>query len=122
MIAVSLTAKQARLLDYLMEYRAHHTTMPTMQEMCAGTGTTSKSSIWQQINQLEARGHLTRIHGKARAIALVPQVDLKAENERLRAALRDLIDANFDADAQRAGAALERAMEALALPATPEPR
>ena len=113
------TPPQQRLLWFLEAYSDEHGLMPTIREMAAYLGTKSTSTPFHLLEQLESKGHITRMPGKDRAIALVPQVDLKAENERLRAALQDLINANFDADAQRAGKALEHAMAVWAACAPP---
>ena len=82
------TPPQQRLLWFLEAYSDEHGSMPTIREMAAHLGTKSTSTPFPLLEQLESKGHITRMPGKDRAIALVPQVDLKAENERLRAALQ----------------------------------
>ncbi len=113
------TPKQQRVLDYLRIYTATSVGMPTVREICYDLEIRSTSSVHGIIKQLEKRGYIERLPHMNRAIALVPQVDLKAENERLRAALQELINANFDADAQRANKALEHAMAVWAACAPP---
>lgn len=69
---VGLTKRQAQVLAYLRSYMADtYGIAPSFDDIMSATGLLSKSGVHRILKILEERGHITRIHGHARAIALV---------------------------------------------------
>ena len=65
-----LTPRMRQLLAFIEAYSATHEQMPSFQEMMEGMGLRSKSGVHRLIIGLEERGHLDRLHYKARAMRL----------------------------------------------------
>ena len=68
----ALTTRQAQVFDVIRKYIKHNGRSPSYQDICAGSGLSSKSEAYDIVKRLERRGHITRLIGKARSIALVP--------------------------------------------------
>lgn len=69
--AVTLTAKQKLLLDYLIAYIDENGTAPSFDEMAGALDLASKSGIHRLIEALEERGWIRRIQHRARAIEIL---------------------------------------------------
>ena len=63
-----LTPRMRALLAFIQAYSARHEQMPSFQEMADGLGLRSKSSVHRLITSLEERGHIERLHSRARAM------------------------------------------------------
>lgn len=70
MSAIGLTPSQQRLLAFITAEVEAGRPPPTFDEMKAHMGLRSKSGIHRLILALEERGHVRRLHNRARAIAL----------------------------------------------------
>lgn len=71
MTGYSLTPRQQVVMAFLQRYNAQTGTMPTYDEIAAGTGTSSKSGVHSAITRLVERGHIERIPGRVRAIRII---------------------------------------------------
>lgn len=56
------------VLDYVSGYIKTNGFAPTYQEIMDGTGIKSKSTVFRQINNLEADGYIQRVYGSSRAM------------------------------------------------------
>ena len=65
-----LTPRMRALLSFIEAYSSRHEQMPSFQEMMEGLGLRSKSGVHRLITCLEERGHLERLHYRARAMRL----------------------------------------------------
>lgn len=65
-----LTAKQARLLQFIHGYTVEHGCSPSYEEMGAHLGLTSKGPVFRLVQCLQERGYVTRIRSHARSIIL----------------------------------------------------
>lgn len=85
MTQFSLTAQQAKLLDFITTSINEAGIAPSYESMAAHLGIVSRSNVAKLISNLEARGRIKRIPHKARSIALasslatVPAYELMAE-------------------------------------------
>jgi repressor LexA len=66
-----LTEKQLKLFKFIKSYIAKKTIPPSYQEIALAVGLKSKNSVNVYINNLEERGWLKRIRGKARSIQII---------------------------------------------------
>ena len=66
-----LTKKQLKLLEFLKKYKEKEGIFPSYEEMKAGLGLKSKSGIFGLITELEERGFLKRLPGRARALEVI---------------------------------------------------
>ena len=66
-----LTAKQLKLFKFIKNYIAKNNISPSYDEMKVAVGLKSKNSVNVYINNLEERGWLKRIPGKARSIRII---------------------------------------------------
>lgn len=73
---MGLTPLQSKVLDYLRTYSADHGAMPTLEEIAAFMGVSSKSGAHRVLTALEERGCIRRMAGKQRAIELVEALEL----------------------------------------------
>lgn len=71
-----MTPKQKELLDYLKKYIDDNDYCPSFDEMREELGLKSKSGIHKMIKRLEEQGRITRIFHKARAIYIVPELNI----------------------------------------------
>lgn len=69
-----LTRRQRRLLDFIASHTAEHGWAPTIREMCTAVDVKSTSTVFAALTVLEARGHIRRHPGHARALAVVEPV------------------------------------------------
>ncbi|MGU3403386.1 LexA family protein [Methylobacterium brachiatum] len=69
-VAYGLTAQQGRALTFLRNYANQHGRPPTFGEIAAACGLRSKSGAHRLIEALEERGHIRRLHDRARSIVL----------------------------------------------------
>jgi SOS-response transcriptional repressor LexA len=79
-----LTAQQLKLLNFIKCHMAQNTIAPSFEEMKDAVGLRSRSGIHSVLTQLEERGFIRRLHGRARAIALTSPIGLHAELIKLR--------------------------------------
>lgn len=77
MSAIGLTPSQRKLLAFITAEVEAGRPPPTFDEMKAHMGLRSKSGIHRLISALEERGHVRRLPNRARAIALVHQVEAR---------------------------------------------
>ena len=66
-----LTEKQLKLFKFIKSYISKKTIPPSYQEIAEAVGLKSKNSINVYINNLEERGWIKRIRGKARSIRII---------------------------------------------------
>lgn len=73
-MSMSLTRKQAQLLDFISAYQAENNGVsPSFEEMTSAVSLKSKSGVHRLIAALEERGRITRCHHRARAIRIIPE-------------------------------------------------
>jgi hypothetical protein len=65
-----LTKRQTELLGYIRFHISTHGISPSYEEMMAAVGLASKSSVHNIVRQLERRGHISRIEGANRSMAM----------------------------------------------------
>ncbi len=63
-----LTKRQHQCLDFIEGFIDEHGYSPSYYEIMLGVGITSKSVVYGLVNNLEDRGHITRLPGKGRSI------------------------------------------------------
>lgn len=68
---IGLTPAQAKCKAIIETSLAEKGVAPSFQEMQDGLGVASKSRVYELINALEERGHIRRIHNRARALEIV---------------------------------------------------
>lgn len=66
-----LTPKQARVLAYLIYYRATHQRMPSTREIQTHLGLASQTSAVNYLRHLEAKGRIKRHKYEHRAITIL---------------------------------------------------
>jgi SOS-response transcriptional repressor LexA len=66
-----LTPEQRAALDFISKEIAANDSPPTYQEIALHLGLRSKSGVGRLLNRLEDRGHITRLPGRRRSIAVV---------------------------------------------------
>lgn len=95
------TKKQRELLTFIEQFVAQHGYGPSYREIMSGCGYNSVATVAVHINNLIARGHLTKRDKSARSLEVVkssepaaasPQVKVTAANEKW---LIDAIEAEF---------------------------
>jgi len=67
---MSLTAQQHKLLCFIEAALEEGRVCPSYEEMAAHLGIRSRSNVHALIEQLEARGYIVRMPGRARSITL----------------------------------------------------
>jgi DNA-binding MarR family transcriptional regulator len=65
-----LTPRQSDALRFIREYLTANGITPTYDEIAPGIGLRSKAGVHRLVSALEERGHITRMPGRARSIAL----------------------------------------------------
>lgn len=99
--SVRPTKKQKELLSFIEKFIAEHGYGPSYREIMRGCDYTSVATVAVHVNNLIARGHLTKRDRSARSLEVVkpageasvsPQVKLTAANEKW---LADAIEAKF---------------------------
>lgn len=68
---LGLTPRQQELLDFIRAEIHDRGSAPSYDEMCLGIGARSKSQIFRLLEHLQRRGHIVRMPGSARSIAVV---------------------------------------------------
>lgn len=94
------TKKQRELLTFIEKFIAEHGYGPSYREIMRGCDYTSVATVAAHVNNLIARGHLTKRDRNARSLEVVkgssvqavPQVKVTAANEKW---LADAIEAKF---------------------------
>lgn len=94
------TKKQRELLSFIEKFIAEHGYGPSYREIMRGCDYSSVATVAVHVNNLIARGHLTKRDRSARSLEVVrgsveqaaPQVKLTAANEKW---LADAIEAKF---------------------------
>jgi repressor LexA len=66
-----LTAKQLKLFQFIKNYIVKNTISPSYDEIKEAVGLKSRNSINVYVTNLESRGWLKRIPGKARSIQII---------------------------------------------------
>jgi repressor LexA len=66
-----LTAKQLKCFKFIKNYIAKKTISPSYEDIKKAVGLQSKNSVNVYIKNLEERGWLKRIPGKARSIQII---------------------------------------------------
>lgn len=103
---MSMTPKQAELLQFIKDYMAENDGVaPSFMEMTAGVGLASKSGIHRMLTALEERRIIRRYRGRDRCIEIVAET-YQPLRERAEAIL-DLIIAETRA-ARDAGLKVDR--------------
>lgn len=70
-MALKLTKKQKRLMDFLEDFQNNHDYSPSYREITAGLGLRSVASVAEHIDNLVQRGFLKRNAGSARSLEIV---------------------------------------------------
>lgn len=100
-MSVRPTKKQQELLAYIQQFIAEHGYGPSYREIMRGCQYNSVATVAVHINNLIARGHLTKRDKSARSLEVVtptdsstknPQVKITAANEKW---LMDAVEAKF---------------------------
>lgn len=103
MSPVRPTKKQRELLSFIEQFVAEHGYGPSYREIMRGQNYSSVATVAAHVNNLIARGHLTKRDNSARSLEVVkqtgeasaaPQVKVTAANEKW---LVDAIEAKFQA-------------------------
>jgi repressor LexA len=68
---MGLTPQQRACLDAIEAYNERSGTMPTLEELRVDLGMPSKTGVARLLEQLEDRGAIMRLRGRARAIFVV---------------------------------------------------
>lgn len=100
MSKVRPTKKQQELLNYIEKFIAEHGYGPSYREIMNGCRYNSVATVAVHINNLIARGHLTKRDHSARSLEIVrqgsekvaPQIKVTAANEKW---LIDAVEAKF---------------------------
>jgi repressor LexA len=67
----SLSAVQARILEFIIRYRDKHGYTPTMREIAEDAGLKAVSSVKYQLDQLDEAGYISTKDGLARGIQIL---------------------------------------------------
>lgn len=66
-----LTVKQKMLLEAIEWFINENGYSPTLKELCKLTGNKSKSTVFDKLMQLERKGYISTINGRARTIKVL---------------------------------------------------
>lgn len=66
-----LTPRQSEALKFLGDYMDGRGFAPSYEEIMAAMNMGSKSGVHNILRQLEERGYIRRLHGRARAIEII---------------------------------------------------
>lgn len=103
MTAVRPTKKQRELLSFIEKFVLEHGYGPSYREIMRGCEYNSVATVAVHVNNLIARGHLTKRDNSARSLEVVkvegagassPQIKVTASNEKW---LIDIIETKFQA-------------------------
>ena len=81
---VGISERQHACLDAIELHLTKTRTMPSLEELRVALGFTSKSGALRLLQQLEERGRIARLPGRARAIALLGARTCRHCGARLR--------------------------------------
>lgn len=70
-MALKLTKKQKRLMDFLQDFQNNHDYSPSYREIAAGLGLRSVASVAEHIDHLVQQGFLNRSTGASRSLEIV---------------------------------------------------
>ncbi|KAB2888403.1 MAG: MarR family transcriptional regulator [Desulfobulbaceae bacterium] len=70
-VQFGVTPRQGQVLAFLRQRQADGLAAPTLQEIADAIGCRSKGHVSDFLAGLEARGHIRRIPGAQRSVALV---------------------------------------------------
>lgn len=70
-MALKLTKKQKRLMDFLQDFQNNHDYSPSYREIAAGLGLRSVASVAEHIDHLVQQGFLKRSAGTSRSLEIV---------------------------------------------------
>jgi repressor LexA len=73
-----LTAKQQQIYDYMRAFTAEHGYPPSVREIGAAVGLKSPSTVHFHMKGLEEAGVIVKAEGKTRAISLVSEPEIPA--------------------------------------------
>lgn len=71
----ALTKKQAKVLQFLKDYREANSYMPTSREISEAFGFASQTAAMGYLNVLEKKGYIRRKPNAARAITIIEVED-----------------------------------------------
>lgn len=77
-MTIGLTPRQLEVLRFLCAYHDQRGVMPTVNEIGAGIGVHSKSSVINNLHGLEIRGYIRRLPRKNRAIEILVRPEMPA--------------------------------------------
>lgn len=66
-----LSVKQQILLEAIEYFINENGYSPTVKELCKLTGNKSKSTVFDKLMQLEQKGYISTINGRARTIKVL---------------------------------------------------
>lgn len=107
-----LTTRQQEVLATIRQEVVRCGVAPSVRELGQLLGSTSTNNIAGLLKELERKGYIRRLPGKARAIVLVdaPPGTVGATATRLRSAIRDALAALRAGSAEAAVALLEQTL------------
>ena len=70
-MALKLTKKQKRLMDFLQDFQNNHDYSPSYREIAAGLGLRSVASVAEHIDHLVQQGFLKRSTGASRSLEII---------------------------------------------------
>ena len=70
-MAVKITKKQKRILDYISEYTTLHDVSPSYREIMSAMGLSSVSAVAEHISNLVKLGALKKVPGAARSLEII---------------------------------------------------
>lgn len=77
---MTMTRKMRELYEFIRDYTAENEGVaPSFDEMREFAGLASKSGVYRLIEALEERGHIRRLHNRARAIVCIEQEVISEE-------------------------------------------
>lgn len=83
---MSLTRRQKQVLDFLRSFLARQGYVPSFEEIGAGLGLSSVSTVHKHLATLQAKGYLRRGPGFRRHLELINRDSIDRRNRRHRAA------------------------------------
>ena len=102
----SLTHRQADVLTFLRTWFAQSPDVgPSMDDIIAGVGLSSRGNASALIGKLEERGYVVRTPHQARSLRLI-EPPAPARTPDLAEAARALLDSIIDEDPERTGTAI----------------
>jgi SOS-response transcriptional repressor LexA len=75
---IGLTQVQLNTVAFMQQHHEANGVMPSFAEIADHLGIKSKSRVFEIMKGLEERGAIRRLHGKARAVEIVPDDETRA--------------------------------------------